>query len=126
MTQTGKRLRAGDRSSYEGLAPVAHEAARFLPCPNNDFNGADFLYFASFQSFVDRAEWQRHRFAEPPVTAKRSLHFYGNVNVGDGLDVVVVGEREDGQGITHWSEVRRGSDNQKIADVITEKRWRQR
>jgi probable biosynthetic protein (TIGR04099 family) len=109
-----------------GLAPVRHETARFLPCPNNDFNGADFLYFASFQSFVDRAEWQRHRFAEPPVIASRALHFYGNVNVGDVLSVQVVGERECGQGLTHWSEVRRGSDNLKIADVVTEKRWRQR
>ena len=126
MTQTGKRLRAGDRASCEGLAPGVHEAARFLPCPNNDFNGADFLYFASFQSFVDRAEWQRHRFAEPPVIASRSLHFYGNVNIGDALNVHVVGERESGQGIVHWSEVRRGSDNLKIADVVTEKRWRQR
>lgn len=126
MTQTGKRLRAGDWASCEGLEPGVHEAARFLPCPNNDFNGADFLYFASFQSFVDRAEWQRHRFAEPPVIASRSLHFYGNVNIGDALNVHVVGERESGQGIVHWSEVRRGSDNLKIADVVTEKRWRQR
>ncbi|MGN8138004.1 Pnap_2097 family protein [Paraburkholderia sp. 22099] len=126
MTQTGKGLRAGDWASCEGLEPGVHEAARFLPCPNNDFNGADFLYFASFQSFVDRAEWQRHRFAEPPVIASRALHFYGNVNIGDALNVHVVGERESAQGIVHWSEVRRGSDNLKIADVVTEKRWRQR
>jgi probable biosynthetic protein (TIGR04099 family) len=126
MTQTGKLLRAGDWTPCGGFAPAAHEATEFLPCPNNDFNGADFLYFASFQSFVDRAEWQRRRFAEPPVIASRSLHFYGNVNVGDALSVHVVGEREDEQGIAHWSEVRRGSDNQKIADVITEKHWRER
>ena len=126
MTQAGKRLRAGDPASCEGLGPAGHEAARFLPCPNNDFNGADLLYFASFQAFVDRAEWQRHRFAEPPVIASRSLHFHGNVNVGDSLSVHVVGERESAKGIVHWSEVRRGSDNQKIADVVTEKRWRQR
>jgi probable biosynthetic protein (TIGR04099 family) len=126
MTQAGKRLRAGEWDAGVGLAAGAHEAARFLPCPNNDFNGADFLYFASFQSFVDRAEWQRHRFAEPPVIASRSLHFYGNVNVGDALSVHVAGERKNGQGIMHWSEVRRASDNLKIADVVTEKRWRQR
>lgn len=126
MTQAGKRLRAGDRASYEGLVQVERDAAEFLPCPSNDFNGADFLYFASFQSFVDRAEWQHHRFAEPPVIASRSLHFYGNLNVGDTLSVDVVGEREDELGITHWSEVRRGSDAEKIADVVTEKHWRRR
>lgn len=26
------------------------------PCPAQDFNGADFLYFSSFQAFADRAE----------------------------------------------------------------------
>jgi probable biosynthetic protein (TIGR04099 family) len=108
------------------LAPSTSEPIEFLPCPNTDFNGADLLYFASFQAFVDRAEWQRHRFAEPPVIASRSLFYYGNVDVGDMLSVRVIGESEDGRGIRHWTEVRRQSDGMKIADVTTEKRWRRR
>jgi probable biosynthetic protein (TIGR04099 family) len=129
MTLLGKRLRAGERDAWERLATCAssqHAPCVFSPCPNNDFNGADFLYFASFQAFVDRAEWQRHRFAEPPVLVGRDLHFYGNVNVGDTLAVHVVAERVDETGVAHWSEVRRGSDWQKIADVLTEKQWRRR
>lgn len=124
MMQTGKRLRTGEQHALQDLAPSASEPIEFLPCPNTDFNGADFLYFASFQAFVDRAEWQRHRFDEPPVIASRSLFYYGNVDVGDILSVQAVGESEDERGIRHWTQVRRKSDGMKIADVATEKRWR--
>ncbi len=126
MIELGKRLRAGDAALADELPGTACAPAEFLPCPNSDFNGADFLYFANFQSFVDRAEWQRHRFAEPPVVASRSLYYYGNVDLGDALSVHVIGERACERGITHWSEVRRQSDGRKIADVMTEKHWRRR
>jgi probable biosynthetic protein (TIGR04099 family) len=127
MIELGKRLRAGDSGALAGaLPPVACAPAEFLPCPNSDFNGADFLYFANFQSFVDRAEWQRHRFVEPPVVASRSLYYYGNVDLGDALTVHVIGEHSGERGIAHWSEVRRSSDGRKIADVMTEKHWRRR
>ncbi|WP_193610957.1 Pnap_2097 family protein [Paraburkholderia caledonica] len=126
MTQIGKRLRADDRDAIPGLGPATREPIEFFPCPNSDFNGADFLYFASFQAFIDRAEWQWGRFGEPPVVSSRSLFYYGNVDVGDTLTVHMVGQAEDGQGIRHWTEVRRSSDGAKIADVTTEKRWRHR
>jgi probable biosynthetic protein (TIGR04099 family) len=126
MRQLGKRLRSGDCDTVPGLAACASEPIEFLPCPNSDFNGADFLYFASFQAFVDRAEWQRHRFSEPPIVASRSLFYYGNIDVGDVLSVSVIGESQDERGIRHWTEVRRKSDGMKIADVTTEKHWRRR
>jgi probable biosynthetic protein (TIGR04099 family) len=126
MIELGKRLKAGEIAKQDGLAVVAADAAEFLPCPNSDFNGADFLYFANFQSFVDRAEWQRHRFTEPPVVTTRSLYYYGNIDLGDALCVRIAGERNNAQGLTHWTEVHRKSDGRKIADVMTEKRWRQR
>ena len=126
MTQLGKRLRSGDCGAIHGLAPCANEPIEFLPCPNSDFNGADFLYFASFQAFVDRAEWQRHRFSEPPIVASRSLFYYGNIDVGDVLIVKLIGESQDERGLRHWTEVRRKSDGMKIADVTTEKHWRHR
>jgi probable biosynthetic protein (TIGR04099 family) len=100
------------------------DSLEFLPCPNNDFNGAEFLYFASFQAFVDRGEWQRHRFVDPPVVVGRDLFFHGNVNVGESLRLVYARERSDDHGLTNWCEVRRGLDNQKIADVVTYKRWK--
>lgn len=126
MIELGKRLKAGEAATHVGLTPVASDAMEFLPCPNSDFNGADFLYFANFQSFVDRAEWQRHRFAEPPVVTTRSLYYYGNIDLGDALQVRIAGERSDAHGLAHWTEVHRKSDGRKIADVMTEKRWRRR
>ncbi len=127
MVQMGKRFRGADRAAaMPELWPATDKPIEYLPCPNGDFNGADFLYFASFQAFVDRAEWQRRRFDEPPVIASRSLFYYGNVDVGDTLSVQVVGEAENEQGIRHWTEVRRKSDGMKIADVATEKHWRRR
>lgn len=64
IARVGKLLRArqgGDELPDVGLLPACraagHDAIRFEPCPNSDFNGADFPYFASFQAFVDRAEW---------------------------------------------------------------------
>lgn len=128
MSQRGKQLRAGDlpRDWLLGELQQPSEAhADFLPCPNSDFNGAAFLYFASFQAFIDRAEWQRHRFEEPPVLSSRELYFYGNINVRDTLVVTFLHERVDGDGLTHWAQVTRGSDGQKIADVLTKKCWRQ-
>ncbi|MPW19703.1 hypothetical protein GCT13_23085 [Paraburkholderia sp. CNPSo 3157] len=126
MVQMSKRFRCADHAAMPDLGPSNAEPVEFLPCPNTDFNGADFLYFASFQAFVDRAEWQRHRFDEPPVLASRSLFYYGNVDVGDTLSVHVVGESEDERGVRHWTQVRRKGDGMKIADVATEKHWRRR
>jgi probable biosynthetic protein (TIGR04099 family) len=126
MVRLGKVLRTGRWSDELGIPqPQACGATwcEFVPCPNNDFNGAEFLYFASFQAFVDRAEWTQHRFTAIPALMRRDLFFYGNLNVGDTLAVRVLAQREDASGIKHWCEIRRGSDHQKISDVVTVKRW---
>lgn len=126
MIEVGKKLRAGEASALSmlsGIAPARSPVAEFLPCPNGDFNGADLLYFASFQAFVDRAEWQRHRFARVPFLVGRQLNFHGNLDIGDTLVVRTAGERADTDGLSHWSEIVRGSDGVKIADVVTEKCW---
>lgn len=132
IANQSKALRAPDLATTErvmqdhALTPVSGDEAshRFLPCPNGDFNGADLLYFASFQAFADRAEWQRHRFDRPPVTVSRDLHFYGNVDLGDTLVVHTLGQRVDQQGVAHWCRVSRGSDGTRIAEIITRKRWK--
>ncbi|HXZ08598.1 MAG TPA: Pnap_2097 family protein, partial [Paraburkholderia sp.] len=124
MTEAGKLLRKGKSEGIVECKPVDagdRTPTVFLPCPNNDFNGADFLYFASFQSFVDRAEWQAYRFEQPPVLASRDVFFHGNLNVGDELRVEFAGRSIDKHRIVHWCEVFRVSDDQKIADVVTEK-----
>lgn len=132
MFDLGKAIRNSGLDNHEA---VSHDLlaylstqyvsiCEFLPCPNGDFNGADLLYFASFQAFVDRAEWLAHKFKEPPVTTARDMFFYGNVNLGDSVLVRTIGNRIDKRGIAHWCHVLRASDGVKIADVITEKRWK--
>lgn len=132
MFNLGKLVRRSDlanradvsRDVLANLNTQEVSSCEFFPCPNGDFNGADLLYFASFQAFVDRAEWQSHKFKEPPVTTARDMFFYGNVNLGDSVLVRTIGKRIDKRGIEHWCHVLRASDGAKIADVITEKRWK--
>ncbi|WP_407972871.1 Pnap_2097 family protein [Burkholderia pyrrocinia] len=126
MAEHAKKLRVRDASIVPALAGLAEgdgASVSFLPCPNMDFNGADLLYFASFQAFVDRAEWQHYRFEHAPVLAARQLYFHGNLDIGDSLTVRFARARTDAGGLLHWSEIVRDSDGAKIADVITQKRW---
>jgi len=127
MHATAKLLRAGavapDVERLFGQA-CDREPVEFLPCPNSDFNGADFLYFASFQAFVDRAEWHAHRFLQPPVLADRDLYFHANINVGDTLRVRFMKESKEPANLAHWCAIFRASDGARIADVVTRKRWR--
>ncbi|MBP2293725.1 Pnap_2097 family protein [Azospirillum rugosum] len=115
---TWERHRGFDQGAGRTLGEVA-----LLPCPHGDFNGAGFLYFASFQSFVDRAEWAllRERSA-PLVTAERELFYYGNINPGDTLTVRLCGERPESARLTHWFAIVRDSDGQRIADAFTTRR----
>jgi len=129
LARLGKLLKAGQWSDALGTSPLASgtdkhgEEIRFEPCPNSDFNGADFLYFASFQTFVDRAEWMAREFTAAPALVRRDLCYYGNLNVGDTLAVRRIAQRTSADELTHWCEIRRGSDREKIADVVTVKRW---
>ncbi|WP_455155101.1 Pnap_2097 family protein [Cupriavidus campinensis] len=129
LVTLAKRFRAGAWGEHLGirqsLEPARH-TAEYLPCPYADFNGADLLYFANFQSMVDRAEWQWLRFGEPPTVAQRDLFFHGNVNVGESLKLSFSVVEHHHDGIAHWCEIRRVADGEKIADVVTRKRWRQR
>ena len=60
------------------------------PCPSQDFNGANFLYFSSFQAFADRAEWDLCRPINPRATTRRrDIFFYGNIEPGDRVAVVL-------------------------------------
>lgn len=129
LVTLAKRFRNGDWDEHiglrQGLDCVRH-AAEYLPCPYSDFNGADLLYFANFQSMVDRVEWQWLRFEEPPTIAQRDLFFHGNVNVGEALELSFCSVEHDQDGLAHWCEIRRAADGEKIADVVTRKRWRRR
>ncbi|CAG9163564.1 Pnap_2097 family protein [Cupriavidus pinatubonensis] len=129
LAALARRFRNGDWDTHFGLdrrRDHAVHVVEYLPCPYTDFNGADLLYFASFQAMVDRAEWQWHRFADPPTVARRDLFYHGNVNVGEALELCFGAVRDDARGFAHWCEIRRVADGEKIADVVTEKQWRRR
>jgi probable biosynthetic protein (TIGR04099 family) len=129
MGALARRFRAGDWGCHLGLEQGRDDAGHsveYLPCPYSDFNGADLLYFASFQAIADRAAWQWRPADDPPVVAERDLFFHGNVNVGEALELSFSAMRTLPDGLAHWCEVRRGSDGGKIADVVTRKRWRVR
>ncbi|MGO4306518.1 Pnap_2097 family protein [Cupriavidus sp. RAF12] len=129
LSALARRFRGGDWGAHLGLEQLRHATAHaieFLPCPYTDFNGADLLYFASFQAMVDRAEWHWRMDPEPPVMCERDLFFHGNVNVGESLELNFAAARVDKTDLGHWCEIRRARDGDKIADVVTRKRWRQR
>jgi probable biosynthetic protein (TIGR04099 family) len=89
------------------------------PCPSQDFNGADFLYFASFQAFVDRAEWAFFRPDPRTTTRRRDVVFHGNIDPGDRVAVVPRAARHGKGTLAHWCRVEREGDGVQLADVFT-------
>jgi probable biosynthetic protein (TIGR04099 family) len=90
------------------------------PCPAQDFNGADFLYFSSFQAFVDRAEWAWLRPVNPRATTRRrDIVYHGNIEPGDRVAIVLRALRRGEGAIGHWCLIERESDAAPLADVFT-------
>jgi probable biosynthetic protein (TIGR04099 family) len=121
LIRVGRLLRSNGPWEHHGFQNSQREAMasyRFAPCPRNDFNGAEFLYFVSFQAIVDRAEWAWWRDAESETVA-REIYFHGNADVGEALRVVLRGRRQGGLRLAHWCEIVRDGDGQRIADVFT-------
>ena len=125
LLRASKAFRLGQQGDLPGLrpAPAALREFAFLPSPESDFNGANFMYFATFQALVDRAEWSWFRNTDLPALAERQIYFYGNVNIGDTVRIELLAQRDDSPA-SHWCRVLRAADNARIADVITLKRAR--
>lgn len=122
LAKQAKAMRTEAWDEYLGVLQSSKnmlEEIEFLPCPNNDFNGANFLYFASFQAFVDRAEWSWFKDKALPSTSDRHLFFYGNINIGDTLKIRLCAKSENANFMTHWCEIY--GNGLKIADVFTRK-----
>lgn len=125
FVRRGRERRAGVfEDAVEARETVAHETV-FTPCPHSDFNGADLLYFSTFQALVDRAEWAWMLSAgasgRPARLLERELVFYGNLNLGDGVRTGLrIHAAHEGQ-LAHYSELRRNSDGMRIAEVFTRK-----
>lgn len=111
----------------------------YQPCPYSDFNGADFLYFAQFQSVMDRAE--RHFQMKSTEqkdsrlwrTLERTICYYGNINLDDALlvslqtldketiDKKTIAKATDE--IRHHGCLYRLSDHKPIANIATRKAY---
>lgn len=82
----------GDLEAPTATARLAERfgPATFSPCPATDFNGAGFLYFASFVAFLDRAEWRADPFAARTAsTTDRLVLYTGNLDPGEDLHVTL-------------------------------------
>jgi probable biosynthetic protein (TIGR04099 family) len=90
------------------------------PCPAQDFNGADFLYFASFQAIADRAEWAFFRPHAPfPVTRRRDIVYRGNIDPGERVVASLLQFRREAENLAHWYRLEREADGAAIADIFT-------
>lgn len=121
----GKLLRKGDWLQHWEISrteSVPTPIFSFTPCPDVDFNGAEFLYFANFQALIERAEWSVLGLRRPGLVRQREIHYHCNLNIGDSV-CVQLRTVEAGQRSRHWCEIFRQSDGQKLADVFTEKTW---
>lgn len=86
-------------------------------CPLTDFNAARFLYFAGYQTILDRAEWHllRRPGLEFSSTVRRRMYYFANVNIGDRAIVKVGGLKQDGANYRFDAVLTRASDGCVIA-----------
>ncbi|MFG1422375.1 Pnap_2097 family protein [Roseixanthobacter liquoris] len=120
--QLAATLRAGRFAHHFGFPNTEGESGTALtvrPCPSQDFNGADFLYFASFQAFVDRAEWEAMAAPAGLFTVARDMVFHANVEIGDAVQVAVKARRAEGDHLLHWCTLTRAADGARLADIFT-------
>jgi probable biosynthetic protein (TIGR04099 family) len=94
----------------------------FTPCPSLDFNGAGFLYFTSFQAFVDRAEWAIDAgSARRAATLHREIAYYANLDPGEAVAVHLTDTLRSPTRWQHECWIERTSDGCRLADIRTEK-----
>lgn len=131
LTAASRMLRSRDENwNFFGFSAAKRHAMAsftFAPCPHTDFNGADFLYFASFQSLLDRAEWNWDlACGEIARTEHRQIFYHGNIDVGDRIEVRLLGykqQQNEGFEFAHWCEFIRLSDGRQIADAFTTRQY---
>jgi probable biosynthetic protein (TIGR04099 family) len=117
------KLRSGRMTQHmgfmiDGRPPLARYS--FDPCPGQDFNGAGFLYFNSFLTFVDRTEWAFSRTAAMNATTRhREIFFTGNLDPGETLNIGLVEKREIDGSLAHHCEIQREGDKAIIARVFS-------
>lgn len=87
--------RAGPREAMAG-------EVTFTPCPEEDFNGAGFLYFPAYVAFANRAGLEVLGRSAPGATLReRRVAFFGNVDEGARIVVAVHAPRPASGGQAH-------------------------
>lgn len=72
-----------------GPADPAAPSVTVHPCPALDFNGAEFLYFAAYIAFAERAEWALSRSTAERRLVHRRTAFHGNVDPSEALTIAI-------------------------------------
>lgn len=113
-------LRKRDWAEHRGLRRIGAETLGSIvlkPCPSQDFNGANLLYFASYQGLADRADWELSGLSShaAPVLA-REMVFHGNAEPGEALRFEL---RGDACSAWRWMSVSSAADGRPLADVFT-------
>jgi probable biosynthetic protein (TIGR04098 family) len=107
------------------LAELRHE-----PSPYTDYNGAGLLYFAAYVTIAETAERQLVRRRGRPAEVDRALalspvrrdvFYYTNLPLGDALTVELCDHVVTAGGVRTHLRLRRASDGQRMADVVTQK-----
>ena len=123
LAQLAADFRAGRVELHLGFATGAASALAssiFEPCPSQDFNGAGFLYFTSYLSFVDRAEWLFDRqSALSASTVQRDVFFHANIDPGESILVEMLDVRPMEAAFAHRCRIRRCGDGGTIADIFS-------
>jgi len=93
------------------------------PCPTLDFNGADFLYFAAYVAFAERAEWALSRQTAERPLVRRRIVFHGNVDAGEAITVTVaVAEAApDAAGSCVHTSIRHARTDRPLATLIADR-----
>jgi probable biosynthetic protein (TIGR04098 family) len=86
-------------------------------CPLTDFNGARFLYFANYQSIMDRAEWAMLGYKDMQFfsTQQRKIFYLGNANMHDDLRVYILNVRKEALSYDYDGLILRAIDEQPLA-----------
>lgn len=87
----------------------------FAPCPQEDFNGAGFLYFSSYIALMQRALWcLQPNWLKDGTLSEKSVSYFGNIDIGEEIRIDIFNANLT---VKHLI-VRRKSDDAMIAQAI--------
>ncbi|GBD50491.1 Pnap_2097 family protein [Methylopila sp. Yamaguchi] len=119
------QLRRGRWTEHRGFtcgdeSDIGHIDVR--PCPTQDFNGAELMYFCAYQAFADRAEWDLLDLPARGVAVRaREIVYHGNLEPGARLTVRLRGLKRRPGAVGHWIALEAAADGRPLADVFTTK-----